>query len=529
MRNPKIEGRKQYQPSGKINWAKFFPFALLSFFAAVVLAVILAVLFNVGFYLILLVPILAGLGLGGTVLLAVKMGHCRSPMKGALLGAVGGIILYLGYYYIGMEQTLGRLNPGDIFLLPRYIKVRMDYTVIKDVHTPDSNKDDDQKPTGFRTGSNWLFFALEFGFIVGIAAGSGLRWSRKPYCENCRTWMSRETTTFTPEVGPGFVEALRLGSVQSLAALFTSPQKPSAPHTAVAVDYCPRLKEGAAKDCDIYLSVKQVVAAAKGVTLNSFDQSKGKFLAQQVLLNRTEVPAVLVRFPSLESVAGTTAAQALQELQVEMPPAPSPHAMAEVMPVDPLHAKKVLTTKTGLIVTAFTLMAFLGVFVAIGLGALGGYLGFPQPAPAGGVPIVMKILGSILIGVAILIFVTTLVLVFTSPGYFGSRYLRKLTETEFRKRSKPLVSTADADARFVQVIPRANWAKLKLIDATDIGFLRVDKQRGELLFEGDKENYRVPAAAITSCEIETFIQGQGSHGATTLYRVVLQANHPSGF
>jgi hypothetical protein len=141
----------------------------------------------------------------------------------------------------------------------------------------------------------------------------------------------------------------------------------------------------------------------------------------------------------------------------------------------------------------------------------------------------MKILGSILIGVAILIFVTTLVLVFTSPGYFGSRYLRKLMETEFRKRSKPLVSTADADTRFVQVIPRANWAKLKLIDATDVGFLRVDKQRGELLFEGDKECYRIPAAAITSCEIETFIQGQGSHGATTLYRVVLQANHPSGF
>jgi len=84
-------------------------------------------------------------------------------------------------------------------------------------------------------------------------------------------------------------------------------------------------------------------------------------------------------------------------------------------------------------------------------------------------------------------------------------------------------------ALFVQVIPRANWGKLKLDDASDLGFLRVDPQKRELLFEGDNEQYRVPGAAITSCEIEVFVSGQGTHGATTLYRVVLQANHPSGF
>jgi hypothetical protein len=70
---------------------------------------------------------------------------------------------------------------------------------------------------------------------------------------------------------------------------------------------------------------------------------------------------------------------------------------------------------------------------------------------------------------------------------------------------------------------------MKLIDASDIGFLRVDTQKGEVYFEGDKERYRIPVTAITSCEIESFVIGQGSHGATTVYRVVVQANHSSGF
>jgi hypothetical protein len=189
----------------------------------------------------------------------------------------------------------------------------------------------------------------------------------------------------------------------------------------------------------------------------------------------------------------------------------------------------VLTTKTGLIVTAFALLGLLGVFVPIGLGALGGFLGFPQPAPPDGVPVLMKILGSALIGLAILIFLANMVFLFCAPSYFGTRYLRKLTEREFRRRPKPLVNCFDADTRFVQVIPRANWSKLKLIDAADMGFLRLDMQQGELLFEGDKEYYRIPAAAITSCDVEIFVQGEGTHGATTLYRVVLQANHPSRF
>jgi len=74
----------------------------------------------------------------------------------------------------------------------------------------------------------------------------------------------------------------------------------------------------------------------------------------------------------------------------------------------------------------------------------------------------------------------------------------------------------------------ASGGKVKLDDASDIGFLRVDREHGELLFEGDNEYYRIRGEAIVSCDIELFISGEGSHGATKLYRVVLQVNDASG-
>jgi len=340
--------------------------------------------------------------------------------------------------------------------------------------------------------------------------------------------MKRESTTFKPELGPGFVEALRIGSVQSLAALFTSPQKPGVPNTSVAVDYCPNLKEGRSTDCPIYLSVKQVKMAAKGVTMDSFEQAKGKMLVRQTLVNLDEVPALLSRFNSLEKIAGTTAAEALKELKVEIQPSAPTQVVAEVKSVDQIYAGKVLTTKTGLICTALSLLGIVGVFGPIGLGALGGFLAFPDHPPVGGVSAMAKLSGEFLIGLAILIFIANFIMLFMFPDVLSTRYLHQLALREFKRRPQPLVNPGDPAALFVQIIPRSNWAKLKLIDASDMGFLRVDSKRSELLFEGDRECYRIPGAAITSCEIELFISGEGTHGATKLYRVVLHVNHPSG-
>jgi hypothetical protein len=68
-----------------------------------------------------------------------------------------------------------------------------------------------------------------------------------------------------------------------------------------------------------------------------------------------------------------------------------------------------------------------------------------------------------------------------------------------------------------------------LESASDVGFLRVDKRRREVLFEGDKDRWRIPAAAILSSEVEFFVEGQGTHAARKIFYVVLRARRPGQF
>jgi len=54
--------------------------------------------------------------------------------------------------------------------------------------------------------------------------------------------MKRETTTFKPEIGPVSSKHFAPARCNRLRHYHVA-QKPSAPHTLVAVDYCPNLKE----------------------------------------------------------------------------------------------------------------------------------------------------------------------------------------------------------------------------------------------------------------------------------------------
>jgi hypothetical protein len=526
MAAPILSGRKYYQASGSVNWVRFLPWAALAFVVGALISLVMLLLSVVGFYLLIIVPLAAGAGSAAMVLLAVKRGQCRSRLIGGLFGVFAGLLVYLGYYYASMVREIGPENAARIDLLPRYIYLRIQTDQVHDVGAPTEKPD--QGPHPERKYLNAVFFVIEFGFIVFLPCGAGVRRAGKAYCEKCQLWMKRETSTFKPELGPGFVEALRLGSVQSLAALFTSPPKPSVPNTAVALDYCPNLKEGRTTSCPIYMSVKQITTASKGATLDAFDNAKGKMLVRRTLINPDEAPALLTRFKSLETATGTTAAEVLKVLQVQVA-APPVQIMAEVRPVDPEFAGKVLTKKNALIGTGIALLGLVAVFASIGLAALGAYFAFPQPPPADGVSAVSRIAGVTLLVLAGMMFLGNAVMVFTAPSYFAVRFLRRVIFREFSRRPAHLVNPSDPSAILVQVIPRAHWGKMKLVDASDIGFLRVDAQKGDIYFEGDKEVYRIPGAAITSCEIESFLMGQGSHGATTVFRVVVQANHPSGF
>jgi hypothetical protein len=512
-----------------VDWVRFTPLFLLAAATSAVGAVLLHLLLIWGFYFIMVMPILAGLGVAVMVRFAVANGHCRSRLAGTLTGLVCGLMLYLGYYYVGMVSALGARAAGQIQLLPRYIHFRLNTDVSRDVGSP-KREDEDRPPRAGRFYLNLFAFGFEFLAVAAITTLAGHHRARKPYCEGCKRWMNRELTTFETDKAPAILETLKDSSAAGLATLCVSAPYPSVPNTTLAVEYCPSVKEGALRTCQMFASLKSVTAGPKGPALDSFEGATGKVLLRALQLNDDEVLALLPRFPMFESVSGKTAAGALQQLRVSPPPPTQPAATASITPVEPEYAGRVLTRKTKLKISAFSLLALVMMFGGFGLMAWGGPTAFPDKKRGRkDVSGAENALAMASLGVGGLLGLAALATILFDASFFGNRYLQGLLKRELSSRPTRLVDPDDPEALFVEVVPKANWGKIKLDNASDVGLLRVDGQTREILFEGDRERYRIPAASLISCAVEEFVEGQGSHGAMKLFYVVLRAHHPPAF
>jgi hypothetical protein len=100
--------------------------------------------------------------------------------------------------------------------------------------------------------------------------------------------------------------------------------------------------------------------------------------------------------------------------------------------------------------------------------------------------------------------------------YLNYRYTHRLTRRLIRARPDPIVDPDDPESVFVAVVPRKNWTKLNLDDPSDRGFLLIDMRGQQLLFEGLRERYRIPAKALISCGIEPI--DVGNHLFATVVR-----------
>jgi hypothetical protein len=172
---------------------------------------------------------------------------------------------------------------------------------------------------------------------------------------------------------------------------------------------------------------------------------------------------------------------------------------ALVAPIPAPFAGKVLTLPTKLIENAFLFVQFLvlGIFclmpLPVGIAIADGCFGKNDNRAA--IPVCLALVVSFVL--ILWVFVRQLV-----KNPWSSRYLYYKVRKEFRHRPDAIVDLKNPEAILVQVIPRQNWQRIMLEDAADVGFLFVDLEGRQLLFEGDHERYRVPARALLTCGVE---------------------------
>ena len=520
-----LRGRTHYTSSGGVNVGAFLAWALLALAVASLLAAGMFWLYHVGHYYIIIVPFLCALAVAGMAQLTVIKGHCRSRIVAALTGAFLGLSLYLGSYYIGMVYYFGpevATRPDALF---QYIRFRLATDVVRDVNAPKDREDQPGRGSGSR-GMNWFRFGMEIIGVVAIVTAAAYRRSRKSYCEQCRRWLRRETTTFEPDKAAQLLESLQTGSARSLAAICAAPPFTSIPNTTLAVDCCPSLKEGRSRDCPVYVSLKSVTTGPKGAAFDSFEQSKGKLLERYVQLNPDELPALAPRFPAFETYAGRAAVASLlpkPEMRDPEEEVKGEGVFAEISSLGSEHTGKVMTRKRLLFCSAFGIAGLLGFIGGLGLVAWGASLleGKDPTAAARMGGIALCAAGGVLV-------LSALSGMFFDLSFGGNRWLRKAFRAELARRAGLLVDAHDPDARFVEVVPKLNWGKMMLDNASDIGLLIVDRARRELRLEGDKERWRIPGGSITHCEVEKYVQGHGE-GAVKMFYVVLRATRRDGF
>jgi hypothetical protein len=203
------------------------------FVGSALLAILLAVSFWSGFYLLILMPAFAGITAAIGVFWGVRLGHCRNRWLGMSLGLACGCLIFLGYYYVDMVGRAGPQAWLRLDALPQYIAFRIQ----SDVSAPTDQPNFNDKPFW---QLNLLTFCFEFGLILWLPAVAGLRAGSRAYDETRGRWGEAMHTTIGFGQSGLLKKAKQEGNLAGgLAAVERVAVQASRPHCMLVLEYLP--------------------------------------------------------------------------------------------------------------------------------------------------------------------------------------------------------------------------------------------------------------------------------------------------
>lgn len=505
-----VNGRRVHRPTGAVDWTRFLPLAGLALLVSAALALALYAGVSVGFYILFVMPLLAAVTAGGCVWFAVSRGHCRSSFVGGLLGLACAMLLSLGPYVIGLVHAEGARAATQPELVARYIVQRMnsDSTEMHGAHG--ARRAMRGIPPG-RLGRFCNWADLGFGALVALLVccvfGAGA--AELPYCTICHQQLRHALLALPRGSAPAVVQALNENRLGEILRMPLVPDEGGGPYTAVSVEYCPR-PEGS-RCCPVYLSVKELrtggtVGSRRWMTTTSM--VGGTVLLSRSELTGEEVALLTARLPELSQTPFSWPARELEAPRSERSmsaPLCKPGGM-QITAVPAPRAGALLSRSNVFRhnVLPWVCLVGSGVLCIVLIGVVADVLPYGSSTP----------LGLSLLVLAGLLFAA-------GPIYFlvasGNRRLLRLARQRISARADCLVRADDPAAILVKIIPMERVGQFRWEKAIDVGFLRVDEQRRELLFEGDRERYQIPAHAIRACERLTLVFGHMEYSVVRHY------------
>jgi hypothetical protein len=500
---PALNERARYESDFGMAWHLLPILVAGSLAVAVGISWALSFAYQHHWYIIILLPALAGLALGGALYALVGWSRCRNHLLAGTVGGMAGLVAYLGYYQICLA---GVLPPGFAWrfdLLPRYIVLRMETDVVKDLAEPAGQPKKPFAPL------NWFGFAVELLMIVGLPAVIAWGRARRAYSPELGRWMRRETALLPANAGDGFRAALEN---DHLAEFVTNTSAGGDAQTS-----CRLTLEYAAPVDDLVFRYPVYASLARPSAIRPWhllrDQARAMLL-RQVELEPSEVLALRPLFPKLTQILVMQHPE-LRDLPPEGLPARPVNVpvrgVAEITPVPEPYRQWVRAPGYALRVNLRGAIPLVYILGGGGLLALGVWRAV-EGSVALGCAVAAVGAAGLAWGLYAALYCMTV---------YENRWIERCLRREIGQRPDSLVDSACPDSVYVSLIPRESFVKMRWTMSSDLMLVRIDERGRQVIMEGDSDRYRVPSEAISVCEPQCFFHPVDIHHQNELWMVRL--------
>jgi hypothetical protein len=480
MPGQRTEERPVYTRSGRVEWFRFLPAAVVTLLVAAAMAYCWFLLYDVGHGYWLATAVLTALPVALSAYLAVAFGHCRNRAVAGALGVMATLVFQLGYFHADMVRQKGPETLLSFDQLPEFIGNRMA---------------NDRARLGFMPRGelyNWFYSAVELLTISLFVIGAPSYRSQKAYCESCRRWM--RSVAFHAKAGRGddIADALETEDWSDMPVIAGRAVKIAGAQSWVEFEYCPNVRDPES-ECVAYLSLKEHPSATENP----------EELLKQGLLERHEVNALADHVAPLAWLRVSAPTASTDEPAAGRSIDRHVGAVAAVERL-PDSAGGADFDRAGKYEFLLGLMTVGVPLAGIGLIVWGMVRAPWNDSPPG------STISWLMVGTGLIAALAGGLVCWVNVDLIGVRYIRGRIGRIIAERADSVVSADDPGARFIDIVPREQWHQLVPDKAIDRGLLRFDPTGRRILFEGMKERYVIPADAVLTCEVERMLPTTGN-------------------
>ncbi|MCB9855765.1 MAG: hypothetical protein H6818_08755 [Phycisphaerales bacterium] len=513
-----------YRPSGRIDVLRSIPWLLLLGFGIFFCAAFLTFVFHMGWYLELAMPIFASMILSVPLVLLISHGRWRNPWLAVVVGVLSALTVYLGQYHLDLVWNTGLSSITRLDVLPDYIAFRMDTDVSRPSYVPESRE---YAPTlGMRRYLNWGGFGFEIVLMLAFPIAFAWPRAQRPFCESCKQWMRQSKVAYAVDRASDMASMVDAGRWDEIRNLTPTSIQTGKPGALLLAAYCGEVRMNADGPCPVYLSVKPTSNAGSALGIAYEDTNRS--LIRDRRLSSAEAAELSPLFQELKGAADSDVVRGVEASVRDARKAEAASLRVELdgkrIAIEEIEGEsnpRGFVALKGLFLQSMGLLALFGGLVSLIVGFM---LAWPIIDPAStfviweGCPAVLA-WSCVVLGVASVAYGWFVTKRGVPPSF--DRFVYQLLCDYIEKRPGRIVEPDAEGVHFVQIIPRANWHKIKPVEKKVAGLLRIDRQRGEILFEGDSRRIRIPIQAVSGCEADAITNADGS---VQDYVVIVRAN-----